>query len=222
MFRSTLDQNTPLDVLIHGRAACYAVVWEITFQRMAWTTESREKLISALDDALAELNRWVRDLGLSTPEVAGIWDAVIAENGFASRLIIGLASATIPAEFRRFAKVKSYSEAVAYIRSPEFSAIFQGAPEPDAQELTAVIRTLSDALPNLKQALSDRVSVGPRYRHGGRPRELDDPLIRQRICEEITNRRGPGSNLGDIFDSLGQKYGVSAVTIKRIWQKCPK
>jgi hypothetical protein len=95
-------------------------------------------------------------------------------------------------------------------------ALLLSLPEPDPQWLDSTLTAIEDELPRLRQEVLPMIKALPHYHRGGRKKELADPETRRKIRDELKTLRSPGVNLEDLYESLAQRYGVSATTIKRI------
>jgi hypothetical protein len=177
-------------------------------------------MLKAFDQMLTDLDRWVRRQGLSLSQLKPIYDSVVGENGLAAALVIGWATDLLPIADGSPPKLGSFDETIGRIRSPEHAAWLLSQPEPSPEQLSELLTVLRNALPNVRNRFRHSAKAGPQFRHGGRPKELDDPDLQRRICEEIKSLRSPRTRLDDLFRRMAGKHGVSATTIKRIWLKC--
>lgn len=98
----------------------------------------------------------------------------------------------------------------------KFEAVLLSAPEPSADELEAVLKFIRDAVPALRQWLSEEAKKLPPNR-GGAPRKLASAAEQAKVVEEIKALRGPRVKLDVVFKRVAQRHGVSASKIKQIW-----
>ncbi|HEV3334763.1 MAG TPA: hypothetical protein VG096_27435 [Bryobacteraceae bacterium] len=183
------------------------------------TQETQEKLLEALDGLFVELSTWLKRLGVSEAKVVELYDAIIRENGLGAKLITDSAKSYLPLASNVPVESVTFKESRTHVHSEEYAAWLLDQPEPSPEELGKLLTAIRDALADAKGHLMQAVKVGPQHKHGGRPKELDDPKKRQEVCERVKQLRGPGSNLQNIFRRVGREYGVSDTTIKRIWSE---
>lgn len=186
------------------------------------TEETQRKISNALAQLLDDLEKWLQKRGLSEQEIVPIYEAAVRENGLLARFIGGLAAEMIPLTVEKPAKLESFVNVARRIRTGEFSDWLLTLPEPSAEQVRQIMGACRNALATVRHHLTNSGNAGPQLKRGGRHKELDDPETRLQICEEIKRRRGPGSNLGQLFTTIGKKHNVSATTIKRIWSECQK
>lgn len=105
--------------------------------------------------------------------------------------------------------------------SEEYALYLLDQPEPTAKELNQAIALIRETLPNLRDQLLGSPKLAPRPRRGGRPRQLADPMEREKIREQIMMLRKPGIRLQVLFERFAMKHSVSVSTIKRIWAEKP-
>jgi hypothetical protein len=179
------------------------------------TIGTQQVILGAVERLLADLDRWVKGLGLSLDQVSKIYDGVVQENGILAALVKNTAQNVIPFPTTE-SKLETFETAVCRIRSPEYAAWLSAQPEPSPGNLAQFVKDCRNILPNLREHWLLAAKKGPPHRHGGRRKELDDPVIRQEIREEIKRRRAPGVNLEQLYKSIARRYKVSDTTIKRI------
>lgn len=178
------------------------------------TPETAQKISKALNQMLADLHGWLKQLGLSEAEVIPLYRSAIRENGLLAKMLADCAATAIPLSTNVPVKLENFEQELARIQSEEW---LLSQPEPEPQKLAELLVSIKNALPNLRQQLSQSAKAGPRHRHGGRHKELPDPALRRQIRDTIKKLRGPGINLHDLFKRLARKHEVSPTTIKRIW-----
>jgi hypothetical protein len=183
------------------------------------TAETQLKVLDALEGALADLDAWLEGLGLSTAKVAPLWDQIIRENGLMAKVLGNVARGAIPLPKANAAPVQTFEEAVARLRSPEYAAWLLSLPEPPPEDLAQIVKACRSVLPNVRAHFAQAAKAGPPHKRGGRRKQLTDPAVRDKICEEIKSMRGPGVTLDKIFKRLGRRYEVSDTTIKRLWHE---
>ena len=114
------------------------------------------------------------------------------------------------------------TEAFALVDTEEkLEYLLLNLPEPSPEELDEFLLFVNSRLPQLRTILLARVKAIPHDR-GGAPRKLSSREDQQKIIEEIKKLRGPRVKLGDIFQRLAQRHGVSPSKIKQIWLKSQK
>ena len=181
--------------------------------------ETRQQISRAVKQMREDLSNWLLKLGIPEAELMTVFPSVISENGLASKLLIQKSVEMVPFSSEFPPQPRQFELALAFIKSEEFEAWLLTAPEPTPEELEKILTVCRESLPNLRQNLLGTAKMGPRYRHGGRPKELPDPEQRRKVRDEIKSLRGPGTKLKDLFGRLAQKYQVSETTIKRIWEE---
>jgi hypothetical protein len=184
--------------------------------------ETQQKIMSAVRQTRADLFAWVRRMGLSEARVSAIFSDAMKENGLLARLIFGITGNIISMDVERIVQAEQVGHPLESIDTGELGSQLLNEPEPTAEELEQTLRTLKSVLPNLRRKLLGSSKLGPRYKAGGRRKELADPEIRQNIRDTIKGKRDSGKRLKDLFQQLAKQYRVSPGTIKRIWiEKVP-
>jgi hypothetical protein len=186
------------------------------------TERTQQRLVNALDQSLSDLDAWIKKLGLSQKQVVPIYEEAVREGGMLSTFLAGIGCSTLSLSAERAPKLQSFENAVRWIRSDEFAIQLREATEPSEDKVAELEAACKDAVPTLRKRWVYATKRGPQLRRGGRRKELTDPKVRQVICDEIKQRRGPGSKLAVLFKSVARKYKVSDTTIKRIWLECGK
>jgi hypothetical protein len=182
---------------------------------------TQQKILKALNQALADLSKWLRGLGLSEAEVVATLSAVMRENGMMAGVVRNLTSSLLPVNAPVNMGAERAEQTLAWVRSGEYAVWLLSQPEPTPKELDQILLCYRSVLANVRQQFQDAAKLGPRHRRGGRPKEIDDPGERKKIREALTGLSGPGRNLEDLFKRFADKYDVSATTIKRIWLEKP-
>jgi hypothetical protein len=179
----------------------------------------------------ADLRDWLKGLCVSEAQVVPIYEKIVAESGLAARLVANQTANVLPLSTKVEIKPNRLVEELRRSQSEEYAVWLINQPEPSPEELDEVLNGIRNALPDLRQHFSLAAKGGPRHRRGGRPPELDDPVVRKEIHAKIKARRGPGTKLKDIFKSVAGEYdslhslhkgSVSPTTIKRIWLEYEK
>ena len=183
------------------------------------TEATQQKILKALNQMLGDLSSWLSGLGLSEAEIAPLYSAIIAENGLASKLIVESSLKMVPFSDEFAIKPDQLQQALAFVRSDEFAAWLLGQPEPTDEDLNKMLIASKRSLPNLRQRLGGTAKLGPRYRAGGRSKELPEAEVRNKIREDIKRLREPGVTLKELFIRLARQHQVSPTTIKRIWEE---
>jgi hypothetical protein len=178
--------------------------------------ETQTKIVKTLRQALADLDDWLKRLGLSEAQMIPLYEALVRESGFAAVLAIA-SKQVLPSVDTDVVRPELFEQELARIRSGEYATWLSTIPEPAPEQLDAILSSIKNGLPNLREHFQEAARGGPRHRRGGRPKELADPKTRTEICELIKSLREPGTKLEYIFQRVGERYGVSATTIKRIW-----
>jgi hypothetical protein len=181
------------------------------------TEETHQKILKALDQMLADLSNWLRELGVSESDLMAVFAQLIQEDGIISKLIVQKSVEMVPFSNEMSLQPKQFVPTLRAVKSGEFATQLLAQPEPTAEELGKILTILRDSLPNFRQSLLQSGKMGPRYRRGGRSKELPDPEQRRMIRDEIKNLRGPGIKLKDLFGRLASRHQTSPTTIKRIW-----
>jgi hypothetical protein len=103
----------------------------------------------------------------------------------------------------------------------QLEAFLLSAPEPAPEKLEMYLKAINGALPFLRDLF---ITTGKKLPHarGGAPRKIGTSQEQEKIREEITALRGPGTKLTDIYTRLAQRYGVSPSKIKQIWLDSPE
>jgi hypothetical protein len=208
-----------------GNAFCYALVLDRRVKGRVeshLTEETRQKILGALEQALTDLDRWLKRLRLPSAKAIELWDAMVREGNLFVRLIPHIVATTIPLPVEISAPIETFEQAVARFRSLAYSEWLLSLPEPPPERVVEIVKGCKNALPTLRSQFEQAAKAGPQHRRGGRRVLLTDKAKRLEICAEIKRRRGPGVKLEYIFKRLGTKYKVSDTTIKRIWLECPK
>jgi hypothetical protein len=97
-------------------------------------------------------------------------------------------------------------------------AVLLRLPEPQSEQLEALLDQLSSSLPNLRRLLLPFAKRLP-FPAGGRPKKLASPGERQKIRDEIGLLMAKGLTTENAQGQLAQREGVSRRTIQRIWQE---
>lgn len=182
--------------------------------------KTQQKILKALHRVYTDLDLWLKKLGVLEAEVVRIYVSIVRENGFGAQLVSGLTTKVFPPATNVSVNPKTIVKELREARSGKYAAWLLTQPEPAPAELAELLKYMKDALPNLRQHFLTRGKAGPRPRRGPKPRNLTDPVIRERIRAKIASLRGPGTKLDDIFGRLENEYpGVKSSTFKRIWQE---
>jgi hypothetical protein len=168
---------------------------------------------------LADLRDWLKRLGLSEAQVIPFYNKIVEENGLAARLLTNQIGHVLPLSTRFEMKLSPLVGALHRVESPEYAEWLLNQLEPTPEELSDLLNKAKDALPNLRQHFLVAAKGGPRYRHGRRPKKLDNPETHEQIRAKIKARRDAGTTLGSIFKRVAREYGVSSSKIKRIWEE---
>jgi hypothetical protein len=166
---------------------------------------------------MTALDRWIKELGLSTTEVYRYYDAAVRENGVLLNLLLRVAENQISFPEVHSVQPVTIEEVITRIHSADYAVWLLSQPEPTPDELKKILKACRDLLPNIRQHFLQAAKKGPIHKRGGRHKELADPKLKREICEEIKSLREPESKLSEIYGHLALKYKVSATTIKRIW-----
>ena len=180
---------------------------------------TQQKIIKAWERTFADLSKMMAGLRVSEDEIFEQYRETLREDGLLAKILIESASNIIPGNTVVDLKAAQIEQQLARVRSGEYATALLDHPEPTAAELDQMLTLIKDTLPNVRQHLLSSAKHAPRYRRGGRPKELADPREREKIREQIKTLREPGVKLEDLFQRLAAKHGVSATTIKRIWAR---
>jgi hypothetical protein len=204
-------------LLRFGNLACVA-----EGESRSLTEGTQQRIVKALEQAFSDLDAWMKELGVSKRQVVPIYEKAVREGGMLSKLLAGIGCRILSLSAGPTPKLESFENAVGWIRSTEFATQLQQAPDPGEDKVRELESACKNALPALRKRLAYATRAGPQLHRGGRRKELSDPVVRRQICDEIKQRRGPGSKLDVLFKSIARKYKVSDTTIKRIWLECGK
>jgi hypothetical protein len=182
--------------------------------------ETVQKLAAALIQARTDLFDLIRAMNIPEEEALSRYDAIIRENGEGAKMLRSVASLLIP--FSDMAEAKTSKEIFNTFDAQEFATFLRSQPDPSPEQVNFLLGLMKDALPNLKSMLLPKINKMPRYKHGGRRKLLKDENQRHEIREEIKKLRNSSVKLEDLFKRLGERYGVSPTTIKRIWLEKPR
>lgn len=179
--------------------------------------DTQQKIVKALERMLLDLTEWLDRLGASEAQIMPGFLAAVHENGIMAKDIYSNVANFVPLTREVPVRLENVEQLLAEFRSGEFAKRLLDQPEPEPAVLDRFLHEVKSALASYAHQLQESGRRGPRHRRGGRPIGIADATERQRIREQIKSLREPGIKLEDIFERLAQKYGVSAVTIQRIW-----
>jgi hypothetical protein len=183
------------------------------------TPETQQKILKVNVQLFTELDYWLKRLGLSRAQIIPLYVSVLKENGMMANFVTDLTADVLPSGTKVAVNPETIVEELHRAESGEFAAWLLKQPEPSPDELNSLLKQMKDALANLRQHFLHAAKSGPRHKHGGRPKELDDPEIHERIRAKIRDLRGHNTTLKDIFRRLAREHGVSPSKIKRIWEE---
>jgi hypothetical protein len=175
------------------------------------------KITNAVNRTFTDLSVWLRRKGLPQAEAWHDLTTAMHENGIMAHWILQLSSSILAVEGVANPQPAQVAQVLPWVQSGEFSTWLMSLPEPTPEELEQALRMIKNALPNLRKHFLSSAKVGPRYKRGGRPRELTDPAEREKIRQTIMSLRRPGTRLQDLFKRVAQMKGVSPAAIKRVW-----
>jgi hypothetical protein len=172
--------------------------------------------MAVFDQVWSDLSDWLREEGWSEAEILPIFRAAMDENGMFAAVILEKSSKVLHLNSVVEVQAAQVGQACAMLTSGEFAESLLREPEPTPEQLDQLLVTIKDALPNFRQLLLCSAKNGPRYKRGGRPKEIDNPEERTKIREAIKSLRDPGVRVQDLDQRFADKYGVSPTAIKRI------
>jgi hypothetical protein len=181
--------------------------------------KTQQRILTAIDQVRSDLTGWLRGEGWSEAEIMPLFRAVMNENGLFAAVILEKSSRVLQLEGVATVQAAQVAQAIAQLISGEFAESLLHEPQPTPEQLVQLDQLLlkiKNALPNLRQHLLASAKNGPRYKRGGRPKEIDDPAERAKIREAIKSLRDPGIRVQDLDRRFARKYGVSPTAIKRI------
>jgi hypothetical protein len=179
------------------------------------TETTHKAMLKALHQMMSELSKWLTHLGLSEMEMISIHDAAMRENGMLAKIVTDRTRAAIPEVGAQSANAEA-GPAMAWVRSPEFPSVLLRQPEPSPEELRQFLDGCKNGLARVRQEVIDSSEGGPPRKRGKGPKKIEGPAKRDSVRQETKDLRDSGVLLKDIDRRVGQRYGVSGPTIKRI------
>lgn len=177
---------------------------------------TQQRILKPLNQALADLTKWLRGTDLSEAEASAILDAINRENGMMAGFVRDLTNSVLPVNGAANVGAERTEQTLVRLRSGDLATSLLSEPEPSPEELKNILFLLRNALPKLREHFEGAAKLGPHYRRGEGRKKIDDSEEREKIRETIKRRYRPGVKLKDLYKSLADAYGVSETTIKRI------
>lgn len=180
--------------------------------------ETQQKIVTAIYRAWSELGQAVRGRGFSHSEGMQLLVLAIRANALTPEFLLLTAGAVIPEAASR-AKIdpQKFEEQLTALDSEQkLEKFLSDAPEPSAQQLGFILRTIDTALPQLRKLFKGSEILN-RLSSARGVKETDLTGHKDEICREIKRLRGLGVTLANIFERIAPRYDRAPKTIERIY-----